>query len=106
MYRSATCVLQPGVEDFGIATVEAIACGCPVVALDQGGVRDIITHPMHGVLYEGPTTLENLVSAVDKTIKMQFNRLDLRQRAEHFSSGGFKKRMQELLQRVVSEKIS
>ena len=60
---------------------------------------------MHGVLYEGPTTLENLVSAVDKTKKMQFNRLDLRQRAEHFSSGGFKKRMQELLQRVVSEKI-
>lgn len=105
LYRSALCFLQPGVEDFGIATVEAIACGCPVVALDHGGVRDIITHPKHGVLYEGPKSLENLVSAVDKTQKMQFNRLDLRRRAERFSTAEFKNRMQELLQRVVSEKI-
>jgi hypothetical protein len=42
LYRGATCFVQPGVEDFGIASVEALACGTPVVALDAGGVLDIV----------------------------------------------------------------
>jgi glycosyltransferase involved in cell wall biosynthesis len=29
-------------EDFGIAVVEALAAGTPVIALDQGGVREIV----------------------------------------------------------------
>ena len=36
-YRSAAAMLLPGAEDFGIAPVEAQACGCPVVALAEGG---------------------------------------------------------------------
>ncbi len=32
---TAACFVQPGVEDFGMAAVEALACGCPVVAVGQ-----------------------------------------------------------------------
>ena len=46
--------LQPGEEDFGIASVEAIACGAPVVALGHGGVLDVVTDGVTGVLYEEP----------------------------------------------------
>ena len=35
LYRGAQVFLQPGVEDFGIAAVEALACGTPVVALGE-----------------------------------------------------------------------
>ena len=36
-------LLSPaGIEDFGIATVEALACGTPVLALGEGGVLDIV----------------------------------------------------------------
>jgi glycosyltransferase involved in cell wall biosynthesis len=34
--------LMPNVEDFGIAPVEAMAAGRPVIALGEGGVRDTV----------------------------------------------------------------
>ncbi len=43
--------LQPGIEDFGIAAVEALACGTPVVAVGAGGVLDIVDDAGLGVLY-------------------------------------------------------
>ena len=46
--------LQPGEEDFGIASVEAMSCGAPVVALRRGGVLDVVTDGATGVLYERP----------------------------------------------------
>ena len=33
LYRTCAFFVQPGEEDFGIAAVEALACGAPVVAV-------------------------------------------------------------------------
>ena len=38
-YLRARALLFPGVEDFGIVPVEAIAAGCPVIAFKKGGIR-------------------------------------------------------------------
>lgn len=50
-YRGARAFLQPGREDFGMAAVEALACGVPVIAYGQGGVREVISQPETGYLY-------------------------------------------------------
>jgi glycosyltransferase involved in cell wall biosynthesis len=42
-YCRAKALLFPGVEDFGIIPVEAIAAGCPVIAFKRGGVLDSMT---------------------------------------------------------------
>lgn len=42
-YRRAKALLFPGIEDFGIVPVEAIAAGCPVIAFAHGGVLDSMT---------------------------------------------------------------
>ena len=105
LYRGATCFLQPGVEDFGISTVEALACGCPVVALGRGGVLDIVTDGVHGVLYQGEDEVdrkgmdeaEPLVAAIDKCRGLRFNLLNLRERAETFSVERFDRQLRELL---------
>ena len=85
LYRGARLFLQPGVEDFGIASVEALACGTPVVAVARGGILDVVDDGRHGVLYpdwEGPPAL---CAAIDKARRIGFNVLDLRDRAESFS---------------------
>jgi len=96
LYRRAICFLQPGIEDFGIATVEALACGAPVVALGRGGVLDIVRDGEQGMLFDDPS-VEGISAAIDKARRMQFNLLNLRERAETFSAPRFARRLKELL---------
>jgi glycosyltransferase involved in cell wall biosynthesis len=97
LYRGALCLLQPGVEDFGIASVEALACGCPVVAAGRGGVLDVVDDGVHGVLHSEDGEGGAVAAAIDKIRRIRFNSLDLRRRAEGFSGARFRERIQSLL---------
>jgi glycosyltransferase involved in cell wall biosynthesis len=97
LYRGAALFLQPGVEDFGIASVEALACATPVVAVAKGGVLDIVEDGRHGVLYPDWGGPADLAEAIDKARQIDFNGLDLRSRAETFSARRFVERLQSLL---------
>ena len=98
LYRTAVCLVQPGVEDFGIATAEALACGCPVVAAGSGGVLDIVEDGVDGVLYPSAEGVDGLKRCIDKAQGMHFNILNLRSRASRFSRGRFRERMRSVLQ--------
>ncbi len=101
LYRGARCVIQPGVEDFGISSVEALACGTPMVAAGRGGILDIVNDGIHGTLYPQEESVEALAQAIDKTLNLRFNSLDLRKRAEAFST----RRFVEGLRGLVDERI-
>jgi glycosyltransferase involved in cell wall biosynthesis len=100
LYRGATLFVQPGIEDFGIAAVEALACGTPVVAAGRGGILDIVEDSRDGLLYEplGDTReqAERMSAAIDKARQFRFNPLEIRQRAERFSSRRFAERLRAL----------
>ncbi len=108
LYRGALCFVQPGIEDFGIAAVEALACGTPVVAAGRGGVLDIVEDGRHGVLYEDDGAPQEgrqaaaaaaLAAAIDRARQIRFNTLDLRARAEGFSAGRFTDQIRSILSR-------
>lgn len=100
LYRRSVCLLQPGIEDFGIAAVEALACGTPVVAAGAGGVLDIVIDGEHGVLYPPEEGASGLRAAIDKVQRLRFNQLNLRRRAETFSESQFASRVRQILARA------
>jgi len=102
LYRGARFFLQPGIEDFGIASVEALACGTPVVAVARGGILDVVDDGRHGVLYPDWEGSAALAEAIDKAGRIGFNSLDLRDRAESFSVARFSDRIRSVLSHRLS----
>ncbi|MFH1086433.1 MAG: glycosyltransferase [Chloroflexota bacterium] len=73
----------PGEEDFGIAPIEALAAGRPVIAYAAGGALDTIEDGRTGVLFHEPTP-ESLADAVRRSQPQSFDSPTLRQHAERF----------------------
>jgi glycosyltransferase involved in cell wall biosynthesis len=99
LYRRCAFFVQPGEEDFGIASAEAVACGAPVVALGRGGVKDIVRDGVDGVLYpeESPT---GLAAAVRRARTMRFDYTEMRRDAERFSEVRFAREFRQALEDV------
>jgi glycosyltransferase involved in cell wall biosynthesis len=100
LYSQCRGLLFPGVEDFGIVPLEAMACGTPVIALGRGGVLETVVEGRTGVFFEEPT-VESLVGAILKFEKTYFSEDDCVSRAREFS----KKRFQEEFQKYITIKI-
>ncbi|MFQ6100099.1 MAG: glycosyltransferase [Anaerolineae bacterium] len=63
LYARCRAYVLPGVEDFGIAPVQAQAAGRPVIAYGAGGALDTVVEGETGVLFHEPTP-EALAAAV------------------------------------------
>lgn len=50
--RAFAVVFVPYMEPFGLVVPEAMACGTPVIGVREGGVREIITHEVTGLLVD------------------------------------------------------
>jgi glycosyltransferase involved in cell wall biosynthesis len=97
-------------EDFGIAPVEAQACGTPVIAFGSGGtletVRDIRQHEEKGTGILFPQqTVADLVEAIAQFEQHQsrFNLELVRSHALMFSPEIFQQRYQKFLERSYEE---
>lgn len=90
LYRGARALVFPGEEDFGIAPLEALASGRPVIALGRGGALETLT-PETGVFFDAPTP-EALVSALGRfeASERTFDPARARARAELFSEERFR----------------
>jgi glycosyltransferase involved in cell wall biosynthesis len=50
--RATLMAYAPRLEPFGLAPLEANACGLPVVAVAEGGVRETVVHGVNGLVSE------------------------------------------------------
>jgi glycosyltransferase involved in cell wall biosynthesis len=100
LYRTCAFFVQPGEEDFGIAAVEALACGAPVVAFGRGGVRDIVSGGANGVLYE-PDDSAGLAGAVDRASRIRFDYTAVRESALAFRRERFLEEFRNEVERLL-----
>jgi glycosyltransferase involved in cell wall biosynthesis len=89
----------PGVEDFGIAPVEAMAAGKPVVGFRAGGVAETVVDGVTGVLFERQDT-PSMVEALERLETIRFAPGEIRKRAETFDRTVFLARWRALFVRL------
>ena len=102
LYLGARALVFPGEEDFGIAPLEALASGRPVIALARGGALETLT-PETGVFFDSPTP-EALVEALGRfeVFERGFSPARARARAELFSEERFRDAIRRKVEAVIA----
>jgi glycosyltransferase involved in cell wall biosynthesis len=95
----------PGLEDFGIAPVEALAAGRPVIAYAGGGALDTVIDGLTGVLFyeQNPAALAEAVRRLEALGEDHFDPLELRRQAERFSAERFRQEFRAYVERAYTE---
>ena len=100
-----TCkgLIFPGVEDFGIVPLEAMAAGAPVIAYGRGGACDTVVHGKTGLLYANQT-IEAIIESVlsIENGEVEFDVDVLKEHAGSFDKSVFKDRIKALVDRVTT----
>jgi glycosyltransferase involved in cell wall biosynthesis len=97
LYRGCRAFIFPGEEDFGIAPVEAMACGRPVVAYAAGGALDTVQEGLTGTFFREATP-SALAEAVRRCNDMRFDPAVIRAHAEQFQPARFKAEFMRFVQ--------
>lgn len=68
LMAGARCLLHPVTfrEPFGLVLIEAMACGCPVVAFNRGSIAEIIDTGKTGFVVEDVEGMVDAVLAIDQ----------------------------------------
>jgi glycosyltransferase involved in cell wall biosynthesis len=97
LYKRARAFINPQVEDFGITPVEAMACGTPVLAFAEGGVKETVIDGVTGQFFH-EQRWEELADLVIRFRPEMFDPQALFRHAQTFSTGSFRDKFTGLLQ--------
>jgi len=96
---NARALIFPGVEDFGMVPVEAMACGTPVIAYKKGGAIETVVEGVTGVFFN-----EQSEYAVNEAVRQfeseetSFDAKKIRMHAENFSKQVFLNKVEDVIE--------
>lgn len=98
--QSAEAFLFPGMDDFGIAPVEAMAAGTPVIAFKAGGALDYVVEGKTGLFFK-KQTVESLVEAIQRFGSSRISEANCKAKASEFSISNFHKNLKNELENIL-----
>jgi glycosyltransferase involved in cell wall biosynthesis len=109
LYNQAELVVySPYLEPFGLVPLESMACGTPVVAVKEGGVRETVIHKKTGLLIDRDEELFS--EAITKMLSKDYKRYDMGKNAiktveNYWTIDHAGERLLEHLKRVINKDI-
>ncbi|MDO8573327.1 MAG: glycosyltransferase [Candidatus Daviesbacteria bacterium] len=92
----AIALIIPGIEDFGLGSLEAQALGKPAVAYREGGALETVISGETGIFFDEQTE-DSLKDALIKLESININSEDCKQNAARFSKENFEKNFVQTL---------
>ncbi len=99
LFTRCHAYLLPGIEDFGIAPLEAAAAGKPCIAYRAGGALETVREGLSGVFFDEPDA-RSLADAIEQLDAMHVDPQAIRQHAERFDRQVFLDNWRQLLQQL------
>ncbi len=99
LLKSCRGFIFPGEDDFGIAPVEAMSAGKPVLAFGRGGATETVIPKKTGILFDSqtPESLENGLAELFANEK-KFQPAKIRAHAKKFAREEFEKKIQKVVE--------
>ena len=102
--KYAKAFIFPSNEPFGIAPVEALAAGCPVIALKQGGAMDYIQNGKNGLFFE-EQSVDSLVQTLKnfevKSVNSFLSPQEISATVTKFSTENFHSKIRQFVEKVL-----
>lgn len=99
----ADALLFPGIEDFGMIAIEAMAAGTPVIAFKKGGALDFVQPGKTGEFFDEPNeySLSTILENFDREC---FEPTLIKQYANKFSKNNFLENFNKQLNQLLESK--
>lgn len=94
--QKAKAFLYAAVEDFGIVPIEAMSCGTPVIALNNGGTAETVVDGTTGVHFN-KQKIEDIIKAVDSFESKNFDYKAISDETKKYSDDRFKKEFKDFV---------
>jgi len=101
-FGSAQALIFPGLDDFGIVPIEAMASGTPVIAYKAGGALDYILPGKTGEFFDEPTP-ESLAKVLQNFKPERYSHPAITVFAQRFSKERFRQRMAHYIADVLRD---
>ena len=103
IYSQAKALINCSIdEDFGIAPLEAMGFGVPVIAYESGGVKETVIDGKTGVFFKKFTSM-SLYAAIKKFEKVEIEPSACYQQAGRFGKKRFRKEFLEIINKNIHE---
>ncbi|MBV7335357.1 glycosyltransferase [Chloroflexi bacterium TSY] len=105
LLRGCKAFIFPGLEDFGIAPVEALSVGRPVIAYRGGGALDTIVPGVTGEFFDTQTA-DSLYETLTKFDASFYSLESCRAQAERFGNHNFRQKLQSYIREIYLHQVA